>query len=131
MDFEQAGQLIKNIREKELKITQEQFAEKMDTSPTTVYRLETANKKVTNVEIFMKFYQLTGYTVEEILLGKITSSNRSRWRKRLDFKLDTLSEDEFEYIYNVIDNLIRLLHKDKVRTLKDIKNDIKNKKEIN
>ena len=131
MEYEKAGQLIRNVRETELKHSREKFAEEMNISPYTAYRLETATSKVKNVEVFMRFYELTGYTVEEILLGKITSNNKDRLRKKIDFLLNVTTEEELEYIYNEINNLLRFLHKDQVRTLKDIKKDIKNKKEIN
>ena len=131
MDFEKSAQLIRKIRETELKQSREKFAEAMDISPTTAYRLESANKKVTNVEIFMKFYELTGYTVEEILLGKEKSNNKNRLRKRIDFILNVASEEELEYIYNEINGFMKFVHKDETRTLKDIKKNIKQKKEIN
>ena len=125
MDYEKSGQLIRNIRETELKHSREKFAEEMNISPYTAYRLETATSKVKNVEVFLRFYELTGYTVEEILLGKNTSNSRERTLKKIYYLLNIASEDELNYIYNEINDFLKFLHKDEVKTLKEIKKDIK------
>lgn len=70
MDYDKIGENIRQIREKELKETREEFAKGIGISIHTATRLENATRKVTNVEIFLKISEITGYTIEELLWQK-------------------------------------------------------------
>lgn len=121
MDYNKIGENIRQIREKELKKTREEFAEEIGISIHTATRLENATRKVTNVEIFLKISEITGYTIEELLLQKDDSKNREKIRRKIDYLLNVLSDDELEYVYKYIQEFTRFIHKDQVNTLKNIK----------
>lgn len=121
MDYNKIGENIRQIREKELKKTREEFAEEIGISVHTATRLENATRKVTNVEIFLKISEITGYTIEELLLQKDDIKNREKIRRKIDYLLNVLSDDELEYVYKYIQEFTRFIHKDKVNTLKNIK----------
>lgn len=126
MDYDKIGENIRQIREKELKKTREEFAEKIGISIHTATRLENATSKVTNVEIFLKISEITGYTIEELLLQKEDSKNREKIRRKIDYLLNVVSEEELEYIYVNISQFIKFTHRDEIRTLKEIKQENKN-----
>lgn len=128
MDYSKIGANIRNIREKELKQTREEFAEKIEISPSTIARLENGTSRVTSVETYYKISEISGYTVEELLLGKNDVKNRRKIRRKIDYLLNVVSEDELEYIYGTISQYIRFHHKNNVNTLKDIKNKIREEK---
>ena len=69
----------------------------------------------------MKISEITGYTIEELLLEKDDSKNSEKIRKKINYILNVLSDDELEYIYRNIHEFTRFIHKDQVTTLKDIK----------
>lgn len=121
MDYNKIGENIRQIREKELKKTREKFAEEIGISVHTATRLENVTRKVTNVEIFLKISEITGYTIEELLLQKDDSKNREKIRRKIDYLLNVLSDDELEYVYKYIQEFTRFIHKDQVNTLKNIK----------
>lgn len=57
--------------------------------------------------------------------------NREKIRRKIDYLLNVVSEDELEYIFGNISSFIRFTHRKDVNTLKDIKEKSKNnKKEI-
>lgn len=126
MDYDKIGENIRQIREKELKKTREEFAEEIGISIHTATRLENATSKVTNVEIFLKISEITGYTIEELLLQKEDSKNREKIRRKIDYLLNVVSEEELEYIYVNISQFIKFTHRDEIRTLKEIKQENKN-----
>ena len=128
MDYDKIGENIRQIREKEIKIkkTREEFAEEIGVSIHTVTRLENATSKVTNIEIFLKISEITGYTIEELLLQKDDSKNREKIRRKIDYLLNVVSEEELEYIYVNISQFIKFTHRDEIRTLKEIKQENKN-----
>lgn len=126
MDYDKIGENIRQIREKEIKKTREEFAEEIGVSIHTVTRLENATSKVTNVEIFLKISEITGYTIEELLLQKDDSKNREKIRRKIDYLLNVVSEEELEYIYVNISQFIKFTHRDEIRTLKEIKQENKN-----
>jgi len=126
MDYDKIGENIRQIREKEIKKTREEFAEEIGVSIHTVTRLENATSKVTNVEIFLKISEITGYTIEELLLQKDDSKNREKIRRKIDYILNIISEEELEYIYVNISQFIKFTHRDEIRTLKEIKQENKN-----
>lgn len=122
MNYEKVGERIRIARETNLKITREEFAEEIGISVDTAYRLESGTtKKVKNVETFIKVSEVTGLTLEEILLGKNESSIRKRNIKKINYLLNVLSDRELDYIYFNISQFIKILHEDDVNTLKDIK----------
>lgn len=121
MNYDKIGEKIRQIREKELKKTREEFAEEIGISIHTVVRLENATSRVTNIETFLKISEITGYTIEELLLEKDDSKNSEKIRKKINYILNVLSDDELEYIYRNIHEFTRFIHKDQVTTLKDIK----------
>ena len=126
MDYGKIGENIRQIREKELKKTREEFAEEIGISIHTATRLENATSKVTNVEIFLKISEITGYTIEELLLQKEDSKNREKIRRKIDYLLNVVSEEELEYIYVNISQFIKFTHRDEIKTLKEIKKENKN-----
>lgn len=122
MNYEKVGERIRIARETNLQITREEFAEEIGISVDTAYRLESGtNKKVKNVETFIKVSEVTGLTLEEILFGKNESSIRNRNIKKINYLLNVLSDSELDYIYFNISQFIKILHKADVNTLKDIK----------
>lgn len=131
MDYDKIGEKIRRIREKELKLTREEFAEEISVSIQTATRLENATSKVNNIETFLRISEITGYTIEELLLEKDDSKNRERIRRKIDYLLNVISEEELEYIYVNINQFIKFTHKNEITTLKNIKEKSKNdKKEI-
>lgn len=126
MDYDKIGENIRQIREKEIKKTREEFAEEIGVSIHTVTRLENATSKVTNVEIFLKISEITGYTIEELLLQKDDSKNREKIKRKIDYILNVISEEELEYIYVNISQFIKFTHRDEIKTLKEIKKENKN-----
>lgn len=131
MDYDKIGEKIRRIREKELKLTREEFAEEISVSIQTATRLENATSRVNNIETFLKISEITGYTIEELLLEKDDSKNRERIKRKIDYLLNVISEEELEYIYVNINQFIKFTHKNEITTLKNIKEKSKNdKKEI-
>lgn len=126
MDYDKIGENIRQIREKEIKKTREEFAEEIGVSIHTITRLENATSKVTNVEIFLKISEITGYTIEELLLQKDDSKNKEKIRRKIDYILNVISEEELEYIYVNISQFIKFTHRDEIKTLKEIKKENKN-----
>lgn len=131
MNYDKIGEKIRRIREKELKQTREEFAEEIGISIHTAIRLENATSKVNNIETYLRISEITGYTIEELLLQKDDSKNRERIRRKIDYILNVVSEEELVYIYVNISQFIKFSHRKEVNTLKDIKEKSKNnKKEI-
>ena len=130
MDYEQIGNKIRMIRETELKKNREEFAEELGISIDTVTRLETAKSEVRNVEIFIKVSELTGYTLEELLLDKNINNKTEKVIRKINYVLNILSDEELEYVYNNINQFVKFVHRNELKTLKDIKKEIK-KREIN
>ena len=126
MDYDKIGEKIRQIREKELKQTREEFAEEIGVSIHTATRLENATSKVTNIETFLKISQITGYTIEELLLQENDTKNTERTRRKIDYILNVVSEEELEYIFVNISQFIKFTHRNEIKTLKDIKQESKN-----
>ena len=57
--------------------------EKIGVSIHTATRLENATSKVTNIETFLKISQITGYTIEELLLQENDTKNTKRIRRKM------------------------------------------------
>ena len=125
MDHKIIGEKIRNIREKELKITREQFAEEIGISIITLSRLENASQNVTNIEIFIKIAQITGYSLEHLLeLEKPKQINKKI--TRINYFLTVLNEKELNYIVDFINRYIKFHCHSNIRTLKEIKKEINN-----
>lgn len=129
MNYHEIGERIRKIRTDELNKTREEFAEELGISTNTASRLENANNEVRNVEIFLKISEMSGYTMEELLLGNNKTVKRGKIKKRINYLLNILSEDELDYVFNLINNFVKFNHKKQLVTLKDIKNKIKNKRD--
>ena len=55
------------------------------------------------------------------LCRKTIDCHDEKIRKKINYILNVLSDDELEYIYRNIHEFTRFIHKDQVTTLKDIK----------
>lgn len=108
-------------------MTREKFAEELELSNSTLVRLENPSNtsKVTNVETYFKVAQITGYTIEEILVGIYSNTSQDRELKKINYLLNVLSKDELEYIFKNIQDFVRFIHKKETKTLNDIKKEIK------
>ena len=128
MDYSEIGKRIREIRENELKLTREEFAEKLGLSNSTLARLENPSneQKVTNVETYFRIAQITGYSVEELMVGIYSNSSKNREIKRINYLLNVLSKQELEYIFKSTQEFVKYIHKEDIRTLKEIKKDLKN-----
>lgn len=122
MDYHNVGKKIREIREKELKQSREKFAEEIGISIHTANRLENATGKVSNIEIYLKISEITGYTIEELLVEKDTSKDKNKIRRKIDYMLNVLPTDELEYICTAIKQFIQFNHRKELNTLKNIKN---------
>lgn len=125
MDYEQIGNNIRIIRETKLNKTREEFAEELGVSVDTVNRLETAKSEVRNVEIFIKISELTGYTLEELLLNQNKSKKNEKVIRKINYILNVLSDEELDYVYSNIDQFVKFIHRNELNTLKDIKSKLK------
>lgn len=125
MNYNKIGEKIRNIRENELKQTREEFAEEVGISIHTASRLENATSKVNNMEVFLRISEISGYTLEELLLDNTTTKEKERIIRRINYILNVLSEDELEYICENITQFVRFNHKKQVKTLGEIKKELK------
>ena len=66
--------------------------------------------------------------MEELLLGQNITTEKEKTRKRINYLLNVLTEDDLEYIFTIINDFIKYKHKEDVVTLKDIKDKIKHNK---
>jgi len=128
MNYQEIGERIRKIRKEELNKSREEFAEELSISTNTASRLENANNVVRNVEVFLKISEISGYTMEELLLGQNITTEKEKTRKRINYLLNVLTEDDLEYIFTIINDFIKYKHKEDVVTLKDIKDKIKHNK---
>lgn len=128
MDYNKIGANIRYIRKKQLKQTRKEFAEELELSPITIARLENGTSKVTNIEIYYKISAISGYTIEEILLGENDKNDNRRTARKISYLLSILSTDELNYIYDCINRFIKFVHKGEIKTLRDIKNENNDKK---
>ena len=125
MNYNKIGEKIRSIRENELKQTREEFAEEIGISIHTAERLENATSKVNNMEVFLKISEVSGYTLEELLLDNTTTKEKERIIRRINYILNVLSEDELEYICGNITQFVRFNHREQVKTLGEIKKELK------
>jgi len=118
------GEKVRKIRKKDLKQTIEEFAEEIGVSTDTISRLENATANVTNIEIFLRISEISGYTLDELLLDNKETPEKDKIIRRINYILGVLSKDELEYICGSIKNFVRFEHRNQVKTLKKIKDGI-------
>ena len=126
MNYTKIGERIRKIREKELKKTQEEFAEEIGIS----YRLETATRQVSNIEFFLKISEITGYSLEELTQDYETNKSKDKNIKKINYLLNVCSTDELDYLHACIRNFLQFHHRDNIeqKTLKEIKDHLKESK---
>lgn len=123
MNYNKIGEKIRKIREKELKQTREEFAEEIGISIHTAARLENATSKVNNIEVFLRISEISGYTLEELLLDNKETKEKEKIIRRINYILSILSQEELEYICGSINQFVRFNHRNRVKTLKEIKDE--------
>ncbi|MGN1301844.1 MAG: helix-turn-helix domain-containing protein [Clostridia bacterium] len=123
MNYNKIGEKIRKIREKELKQTREEFAEEIGISIHTAARLENATSKVNNIEVFLRISEISGYTLDELLLDNKETKEKERMIRRINYILSVLSQEELEYICGSINQFVRFNHRNQVKTLKEIKDE--------
>ena len=123
MNYNKIGEKIRKIREKELKQTREEFAEEIGISIHTAARLENATSKVNNIEVFLRISEISGYTLDELLLGNKETKEKEKIIRRINYILSVLSQEELEYICGSINQFVRFNHRNQVKTLKEIKDE--------
>ena len=130
MDYIKTGEKIRKIRENELKISQEEFAEEIGISTNTLYRLESATRPVSNIEFFIRISELTGYSLEELTQESDISKSKDKIIQRINYLLNVVSIDELEYIYANTRQFIQFTHRNNknLKTLKEIKEEWKKEK---
>ncbi len=130
MDYTKVGERIKKIREKELKKTQEEFAEEVGISLNTLYRLETATRKVSNIEFFIRISEITGYSIEELIQDFENSKSKEKIIKKINYLLNVGSIEELEYIFANIRQFLQFSHRNEIeqKSLKEIKDQLKGNK---
>lgn len=124
------GERVRQIRKKELRQTIEEFAEEVGVSKDTITRLENATGNVNNIEVFLRISEVSGHTLDELLLDNKETNEKDKIIRRINYTLNVLSKDELEYINITIKQYVMHHHRDKVNTLGDIKRKNKKKKEI-
>lgn len=125
MNYNKIGERVRKIRETELKQTREEFAEEIGISIHTAARLENATSKVKDVETYIKISEKTGYTLDELLLDRNKSKEIERIKRKIDYILNVLSVEELDYIYDDINRFVKFNHRKEIRTLKEIKKELK------
>ena len=130
MNYSEIGERVIKLRKEVLKLSREKFAELVGFSCDTIKRVETGNlkKHVKNVEVYLRIAQVSGYTLEELLLGTNSQNTRNKTKRKIEYLLNVMSDDELEFVDSEIEMFMRFRHKEKVNTLKDIKKKINEKK---
>lgn len=121
MNHNKIGERVRKIRKKILKQSMEEFAEELNVSKDTISRLENATSKVTNIEVFLKISEISGYTLDELLFDNKETPEKARIIRRINYILNILSKDELEYIYGSLNLFTRFEHRNQVKTLQEIK----------
>lgn len=127
MNYNKIGEKIRKIRKirkKELNQTREEFAEEIGVSIDTIARLENATSKVNNLEVFLRISEISGYTLDELLSDTKGTNEKQKTIRRINYILSILSKDELEYICGSINHFVRFEHRNQVKTLKEIKEEI-------
>lgn len=127
MNYSKVGERIRKIRETELRQSREEFAEEIGISPITLARLENSTGKVSNIEFFIRISEITGYTLDELTLDENNSKTEEKIIKKINYLLNVISLEELEYIYENTRQFIQFNHRNEIKTLKEIKDQLKNK----
>ena len=111
MDYTRIGNKIRKIRENELHLTREEFAEEIGISIDTASRLENSTHTVSKIDIFIKISELSGYTLDEILNENNFPKEKIRYKRKIDNLLKTATPEELKYIYYNIKELFKFIDK--------------------
>lgn len=114
MNYKILGNKIKEIREKELKQTQKEFADSIGISKNTVSRIENATVNVNNIEVYLKICEITGYTMEELISEDKDNTHSKRLKRRINYILKDLEDEELEAIYFSLNKFFNIFHKDQL-----------------
>lgn len=127
MNYKEVGERIRKIRETELNKTREEFAEEIGISLNTLARLENASGNVNNIEFFIRISEITGYTLDQLTQERNEKDIKSREKEltKINYLLNVASLEELEYIYANARQFIQYCHQNEIKTLKDIKNELK------
>lgn len=88
-------------RRKDLGLTQEQLAEKMDVSIQMISNLERGNKAI-KIENLIKLSDILQVSTDYILLGKYTDKDNEQLFK----KINTLTSREYQLVSDLIEYCI-------------------------
>ena len=124
MNHNKIGERVRRIRKKQLKQTIEEFAEELGVSTDTISRLENATAKVNNIEVFIRISEISGYTLDELLLDNKETPEKEKIMRRINYILSVLPQDELEYICGSINQFVRFNHRKHVKTLRQIKEEL-------
>lgn len=129
MDYTKIGERIIKIQGKELKKTQEEFAEEVGISQNTLYRLETATRKVSNIEFFIRISEITGYSIEELTQDYENSKSKEKIIKKINYLLNVGPVEELEYIFANTRQFLQFSHRNQneQKSLKEIKDQLRGK----
>lgn len=129
MDYTKVGERIRKIREKELNKTQEEFAEEVGISQNTLYRIETAARRVSNIEFFIRISEITGYSIEELTQDYENGKSKEKIIKKINYLLNVSTVEELEYIFANTRQFLQFSHRNQneQKSLKEIKNQLKGK----
>lgn len=109
MNYNKIGEKIRNIRENELKQTREEFAEEIGVSIHTAARLENAERKVTNIEIFEKISKMSGHSLDQIIkTSNNTTKNKEILISKIQNSLYDFNEKELFELSNIIESCKKL-----------------------
>lgn len=111
MNYQEIGANIRKIRENELRKTREEFAEEIGISPITIARLENGTSKVKNIETYKNISNVSGHTIEELLLESTNINEKQKNINKINHLLNNLSIEELDYIYEDINKFIKFIHK--------------------
>ena len=121
IDFDGIAERVKEIREKQLNMSQEQLAEVLDYSLATVKRAESPSYGVVDTKFYVLLAELSGTSLDELLLGRKEPIGKKKQVKKINYLLEHVTDDELDYIYITIDNFMRFSHKDDYRVIKAFK----------
>ena len=109
MHYLLTGEYIRKIRESELKKSKEEFAEELGISLHTLNRLENAERKVTNIEIFEKISKMSGHSLDQIIkTSNNTTKNKEILISKIQNSLYDFNEKELFELSNIIESCKKL-----------------------
>lgn len=109
MDYLLTVEYIRKIRESELKKSKEEFAEELGISLHTLNRLENAERKVTNIEIFEKISKMSGHSLDQIIkTSNNTTKNKEILISKIQNSLYDFNEKELFELSNIIESCKKL-----------------------